>query len=235
MSGGGNTRQSTVTQSSNQEPWAAAQPLLTQTLGQAAALQDPGGFDKSLVVPFSQQTLQGLQGMEGTANQNMQNFQNVLGDVSSEAQGNISDAGARAMQQVKDAVNLGMDASGRGFSSLHSQALGQGMQDVLYDQINTARGQLPGAFDMALAPNQLLTDIGGTYEQQEANRLQDEYRRFYDDFDRQRDLIGWKSAIGQGAGQLGGTAGSNRTVTTPGPNWGQTALGYGTAALGAGK
>ncbi|HQX08338.1 MAG TPA: hypothetical protein PKZ19_16220, partial [Zoogloea sp.] len=64
----------TTTTTSNQ-PYAAAQPLLNKSMGDALKQYNSGGLVKpntmSTVVPFSQQTTQGMSALQGLANDNI--------------------------------------------------------------------------------------------------------------------------------------------------------------------
>lgn len=237
MSTGG-SKTTTVT---NNAPWKGAQPYLKQNLQTTQGLPQLEAFDKSLAVPFSAQSEAGLTGMENFAGQAGGSLGNVFSNVAGEAQGQVSPALQtvldRARENAATEANLAFSGAGRYGSGSHAEALGRGVSDttanLLLNQMNTARGQLPTAYQGALSPSQTLLDVGGLREAETANQLSDEARRFREAQDLPFTDVARRNAIYTGAGSLGGSGSS--TATTPGtPLW-QSALGYGTYGLGAGK
>ena len=86
------------------------------------------------------------------------------------------------------------------------------------------------AWETANLGNKALAQIGGNYEQLQANMIQDQNRIFDQTQSAPWDQLARYNAIMSGAGQLGSK--SSSTVSTPStPAW-QQGLGFGLSALG---
>lgn len=92
----------TQTQTTSNQPYKAAQPLVDKGMSDALAQYNSGGLVKpntmSTVVPYAQQTMQGMNAIQNTANQNI----NGRG-LSGQYQGVINNGGLNTQQQT--AVN----------------------------------------------------------------------------------------------------------------------------------
>ena len=186
-------------------------------------------------------------GAAGVMSRPLSAYGDVMGQLQGEAMGNFGTAynqvRDRALEDAATQANLAYSNMGRYGSGSHTGAVVQGVGDLAsrmdLAQMGNARSQLldygnalPGAYQSSMLPYDTLRDVGGAYEAQQANILNDEARRFYEAQQAPWDTVAQKNALLSGTGKLGGVA--KGTATTPQPGWGERALGY-TAMVGGGK
>jgi hypothetical protein len=168
----GGNKQTTTT--SNQ-PYAAAQPLLNQAMGDALGLYKNGGLvnpnTMSTVVPFSQQTMQGMSGLQGIGQANTGGqgisgqWQNIINNggfdpnqmtalqgIRDTATGSFNLADDPGFQQVLDKtqgmVNQNASTLGRYGSGTHQGVMTQQLGDLTarqYQNWQARKDQAQGA------------------------------------------------------------------------------------------
>lgn len=149
-SGGGNT----TTQSTNSEPWAAAQPYLKDAMGEAQNLYNTGtGFSpypNSTVVPFSSQTQSALNNIQGLAESG-----NPLGQAAQSATlGVLNNGGLSSLgQQAANGLSGigGPNAIQSNLSNYASGANVNGGGPEFQQALNYQAGQLTNDIDRSFS------------------------------------------------------------------------------------
>jgi len=159
----------------------------------------------------------------------------------------------RVLRDARTGVDLSMSGAGRyGSPGAHQGALVDqlggissnarlGEYERQLGRQDTARanlaglGQLglsnvPGAYTAMQQPAMDLLKVGAANETQQGRELADQYRQFQETQQGPINSLNWLAQIGTGIGGMGGT--TNSTMTQPGQNPLQTALG---AGLGIGS
>jgi hypothetical protein len=250
----------TTTQRQSDAPWKESIPGLMKTNEMALDwLKSPSAtstYQGTRVIPFSQQTQAGMNQMTGTAQNAIGAMQNPLksysgmyGVLDPIARGDFSNATAfnnvlgGTLQDTQDRIATEMSSLGRGGGGLHQATLARSLGDVSnqakLDYQNWALGglqgigdRMAGAYQNAQAPGQTFMQMGAMQEDLAGKYAQEQMDKFNEQKMAPINAASQANAIFTGSGQLGGT--SKGTTFTP-QNVGQQALGYGTAALGAGK
>jgi hypothetical protein len=164
----------------------------------------------------------------------------------------FNDVLQRSLNDASTGVNLGISGAGRYGSGMHTDVLantlggissnarlgeygrqlgrmdtarnslaGMGQQGIA-NQFGAAQG-MPGAWETGQMPATDLMKVGGMYEDLAGRTMQDQMRIFEERQNAKTAPIEWLSAIGTGAGSLGGTS---RQIS-PGTNPFVQALGIG--------
>jgi len=161
---------STTTQTTSNQPYAAAQPLLNKSMGDALKLYNDGGLVKpntqSTVVPFSQQTTQGMNALQGLANDNIGG-----NGLSGQLQGIINNGGYNADQQT---ALEGIRNTATGAFDINSDP---GFQQVFDKTQNAVNQNAAGLGRYA----------SGTHEGVMTRELGDLGARQYQDFQNRKD------------------------------------------------
>lgn len=161
---------STTTQTTSQQPYAAAQPLLNKSMGDALKLYNAGGLVKpntmSTVVPFAQQTTQGMNALQGLANDNIGS-----NGLSGQLQSVINNGGYNADQQT---ALEGIRNTATGSFDINSDP---GFQQVLDKTQNAVNQNAAGLGRYA----------SGTHEGVMTRELGDLGARQYQDFQNRKD------------------------------------------------
>lgn len=161
---------STTTQTTSQQPYAAAQPLLNKSMGDALKLYNGDGLVKpntmSTVVPFSQQTTQGMNALQGLANDNIGS-----NGLSGQLQGIINNGGYNADQNT---ALEGIRNTATGSFDINSDP---GFQQVFDKTQNAVNQNAAGLGRYA----------SGTHEGVMTRELGDLGARQYQDFQNRKD------------------------------------------------
>jgi hypothetical protein len=197
----------------------AWQPTLDRNFETIARVAAQGGFN-----PIQQGVVDRLTGQAtGQFNPNDNPaFQNVM---------------QQALDSAGNAVNLNASAAGRYGSGIHQGVAGktagdiagnltnneynnwQNRRDAANSQLFNAGQQkqqniwqntneLQNAYQAGMAPAQSLMGIGGMNEDLAGRTLNDQLRVWQGQQDAPKNALQWLSAIGSGAGSLGGTQGT---------------------------
>lgn len=159
---GGGSKTNTTTQSTNSEPWSAAQPALKTGLEDAQNLYKSGvgsqAYTGSTVIPFANQTTQGMGSIQNTANQNMGGQ-----GLSGQYQGVINSGGFNAPQQsaMGGLQQIGQAAGMPSYSEQNLSGIAQG--DMLNRADPNFERALGAASDAAAHQVNLGASSGGRY------------------------------------------------------------------------
>lgn len=181
---------STTTQRA--DPWAPAQPMLTQGLTAAQKLYNRGGFETNPYAgdmvadwdPLQQAAYGAAGGIAGTAGQNIGNAYGAVGAAMDPSQQSAQ------FQQVLDntiagimpRINSSFAGAGMTGSGLHAQNLAKGVSAGVADTLNSnwqanqaralqAAGMIPGLNAGAMAANDYMAGYGGQAQGQAQNEL----------------------------------------------------------------
>ena len=209
------------------------------------------------VIPFAQQTLAGMDQLSGTAQNAMGAMQNPLqsyagmynilnpiaqGDFSNDSTFNNT-LGA-AQEAARSSVDLSTSGIGRYGSGTHQATMAKSVGDLtnqaMLDRQNWALGglqgigdRMAGAYANAQAPAQTFMNLGSMQEDMAGKYAQAQQDMFNEKKMAPINAAAAGNAIFGGAGQLDGGSASGK-VSTPGTPFAQQAIGFGTAAAGAG-
>lgn len=161
---------STTTQTTSQQPYAAAQPLLNKSMGDALKLYNGDGLvqpnTQSTVVPYAQQTTQGMNALQGLANDNIGS-----NGLSGQLQSIINNGGYNADQNT---ALEGIRNTATGSFDINSDP---GFQQVLDKTQNAVNQNAAGLGRYA----------SGTHEGVMTRELGDLGARQYQDFQTRKD------------------------------------------------
>lgn len=161
---------STTTQTTSQQPYAAAQPLLNKSMGDALKLYNGDGLvqpnTQSTVVPYAQQTTQGMNALQGLANDNIGS-----NGLSGQLQGIINNGGYNADQNT---ALEGIRNTATGSFDINSDP---GFQQVFDKTQNAVNQNAAGLGRYA----------SGTHEGVMTRELGDLGARQYQDFQNRKD------------------------------------------------
>ena len=234
---------STTTTSGGSAPWPPAQGYLTENMEQANTLKNAGVggqvFNKSTVVPFSNQTMQAMNDTLGYANQYgglmskpLEAYSSQLDTLSPIAQGDFSNdktfmntLGA-AQQDARDAVDLTASAAGRYGSATHQGNIAKEVGELTnramlnrqkwaQDGLLNLGNAMPSAYATGQAPMADYQNVGSMFEDLYTRQLNDEIR-----LHNEKQMAPWRplqmsNAIAQGAGSLGSSNFGTRSTTAP--------------------
>lgn len=227
MSGGSKTQ----TQTTTQQPYAAAKPLLDQGMGDALKQYQNGGLVKpntmSTVVPYANQTMQGMNAIQSGAQANMGGqglsgqYQNVINSggytgAQQQAMGNLNPFASGQNNTSSAQANLSGVAAGNnlgGGNPYFEQAL-QTASDKTMDSVNRQAAGM-GRYGSGAHSGVAAREIGNLQTQARANQHNQE-RNYQmqanqmldaarsDNLNRQMGAIGQQFNAGQTAlGNLG--------------------------------
>lgn len=161
---------STTTQTTSQQPYAAAQPLLNKSMGDALKLYNGDGLvqpnTQSTVVPYAQQTTQGMNALQGLANDNIGS-----NGLSGQLQSIINNGGYNSDQQT---ALEGIRNTATGSFDINSDP---GFQQVFDKTQNAVNQNAAGLGRYA----------SGTHEGVMTRELGDLGARQYQDFQNRKD------------------------------------------------
>lgn len=233
----------TTTSSGGSSPWGPSQSYLTENMSQANTLKNAGiggqVFNKSAVVPFSNQTMQAMNDTLGYADtyggvmtKPLEGISNQLDYLSPIAGGDFSNDATfnqtlgAAQQDATDAVNMGASAAGRYGSAVHQGNVAKEVGD-LTNRAKLARQQwaqdamlansqaMPGAYMAGQAPMSDYQSVGSQFEDLYTRQINDEIR-----LHNEKQMAPWRplqmsNAIATGAGSLGSNNFGTQSTTAP--------------------
>lgn len=250
MPGGGTTQ--TSTSSAPADPNVTA--TLDKVLGKVGGAVDAGAppiFNSSLYSPSGATTTAGWNSaLTAAANPGystaINNTINSLGTAAGGGDYGTNDPAyaalrAKAGDDALKSVNGVFNNSGRLGGGSNVQAAGEGVANALgsmdVNQLQndrafqlSAASALPQAFQSSLAPSAIQTGVGSAMDANNQGILQGSADLQQRQAQQQTDWLSKISAILNGNAQAGGTT---STTTQPATPWWQSALGLGTAAIGA--
>lgn len=246
--GKGATQQSSTQTSEVRNPWAPAQPMLKQILGEAKSNYGDrlnqdfyGGQTYAGLDPLSQQALQTTAGRAldpggGIAAARGMMRDTVGGGYLSAGNPYMGGMINRTVNDVMPAINATFSRAGRTGSDAHGYGLARGLGDAIMpiayqnygqeraNQLNAA-AQMPA---IETADTQLLRGVGAEYEQQNQQAINEAMQRYQYEQDQKsnalREYLGFTGPI---AGMGGSSSGTSTTTQTSQQSPFQTALGLG--------
>lgn len=244
--GGGSSQQ---TQTTTNQPYGAAKPLLDWSMGQGMSLAKKGALGKPLtmstVVPMADQTTQGLSGMMGQAegqtggmSSGLSALQGIVGVGPGNVDPNFQKVVDRSVQKASEGANSMAAGMGRYGSGAHTGVLARETGDLAnrmysdhYQQninnIMNASAMMPSAYQASMMPYDTMRQVGGAYEDLYGRQLNDQLRIAQETRDAPLKNIQNLLGIAGGAGQYGT---SQQTAQMPNNGLSQ-ALGYGLGGL----
>ena len=122
--------------------------------------------------------------------------------------------------------------SAAGTHDVHSSSQIHGKSRWALGGLQGIGDRMSGAYDTAMKPSETFMRVGAMNEDLAGKYAQEMMDKFNETKMAPIDAAATANSIFTGSGKMGGK--SSSTTSTP-TNWGSTAAGYGTAALGAGK